>query len=31
MNGFTLLCWIAGLTVLYASYRFACWIEDRNA
>lgn len=28
MNGLTLLCWIAGLAVVYGCYKVACWIAE---
>ena len=28
MNGFTILCWLAGLAVLYMSYKVAVWIAE---
>lgn len=28
MNGFTLLCWAAGLAVVWASWRVAVWIHE---
>lgn len=29
-DGFTLLCWITGLAVLYGCYRVAVWIPERT-